>query len=410
MKKSLIFLLPLTAAAAMIVSCTGRVERLSSSDYCIMFYSSGGDSSHTECIMDYRDAMEMVLPESQVAVTWLIKSHDSTVTTLRSYTQNAEFVTDTAWDGGTGYDIVSHENLSEFIKWSATMFPGRKYVLVTAGHGDAWRPAGDGAKASGLLYDGVTRKSMTPSDLARGIGESGVDVEVLIANNCLQGSVETLADWDGYVDYVVFGGSYLPDIGGDYPYFIKLLDRSEDMRSLLYEYVEHCGEFFNGIEFPFEHMGSSFSAVDMSRFAPLMESLRGIFDEMGGSLDRLCATTDSPQVLGRSYADGYRAAMDASLQMDLYRRKPGTCDLYDFLYRAVVYTAHPELMTLVGEFRNQLEEAVILNVHNYKLDGFKVSFNICTLPEYFEGERLESYRTSKFDQATGWSGLMTELF
>ena len=144
MKKSLIFLLPLTAAAAMIASCTGRVERLSSSDYCIMFYSSGGDSSHTECIMDYRDAMEMVLPESQVAVTWLIKSHDSTVTTLRSYTQNAEFVTDTAWDGGTGYDIVSHENLSEFIKWSAAMFPGRKYVLVTAGHGDAWRPAGDG--------------------------------------------------------------------------------------------------------------------------------------------------------------------------------------------------------------------------------------------------------------------------
>ena len=67
-------------------------------------------------------------------------------------------------------------------------------------------------------------------------------------------------------------------------------------------------------------------------------------------------------------------------------------------------------MTLVGEFRNQLEEAVILNVHNYKLDSFKVSFNICTLPEYFEGERLESYRASKFDQATGWSGLMTELF
>lgn len=413
----------MVAVGILTASCSIREtvepDSISSSDFCLVFYCSGGDTTHTECMTDYKDAMEKLLPESGVAVTWILKSHNPDVATLRYYSDDGKFVTDEGWNGGTGYDISSPDNLAEFLQWSASRFPDRRYVLVTAGHGNVWRPSTDGvgradgtvayADPRGLLYDGTTGRTMAASDLSAAIMESGVDVEALLTNNCLQGSVETLAEWNGYVDYVVYGTSYVPDMGGDYPYLIKLMDRSPDLRSLLYDYVAHCGEFFNGIEYPFETGGSSLSVMEMKYFDPLMETVRKIFVEMGASLDRTSATTDFPCVYGRTFADGYRAAMEATIQMDRLD-EPKTHDLYDFLFNAVLYTGHPELMTLVGEFRDRLNEAVLINVHNSGLDGHKLSFNICTYPEDLTGENLELYRTCRFDKATRWSDLYTTLF
>lgn len=412
------------ALSMQVMSCSIREtvepESLSSSDFCIVFYCSGGDTTHTECIADYKDAMEKVLPGSGVAVTWILKSHNPDVATMRYYSEDGKFVVDEGWNGGTGYDITSSANLSEFLQWSASKFPGRQYIMVTAGHGNVWRPSTDGvgnadgamayADSQGLLYDGATGKTMAASDLAAAIMESGVDVEALLTNNCLQGSVETLAEWNGYVDFVVYGTSYVPDMGGDYPYLIRLMDRSPDVRTLLYDYVAHCGEFFNGIEYPFENGGSSLSVMDMQYFDSLMEIVRKIFVEMGSSLDRTSATTDLPCVYGRTYADGYRAAMDATLQMDRLEEEPKTHDLYDFLFNAVLYTGHPELMALVGDFADMLNEAVLINVHSTGLDAHKHSFNICTHPEDLTGANLDLYRTCRFDMATRWSDLYAKLF
>ena len=140
---------------------------------------------------DYKDAMEKLLPESGVAVTWILKSHNPDVATLRYYSDGGKFVTDEGWNGGTGYDISSPDNLAEFLQWSASRFPDRRYVVVTAGNGNVWRPCtygggrADGTVAhadpQGLLYDGTTGRTMAASDLSAAIMESGVDVVALHA-------------------------------------------------------------------------------------------------------------------------------------------------------------------------------------------------------------------------------------
>ena len=415
MIRKLIFTGVLAIMSLMYASCAknddgASAALMSSSDYCVMFYCSGGDPEHTACFNGYKDAMEKILPETEVSVTWLFKPDDSTQATTRFFTQDGMFHEDTEWNGGTDYDITSHANLSEFITWSASKFPGKKYVLVTVGHGNPWTPQNDNPSLQSMMYDGTTKKSMTSTALALAIGNSGVEIETLLTNNCLQGSVEALAEWNGYVDYVVYCSSYLPDIGGDYPYFIKLLDRCGDMREVLKNYVAHCGDIFNGVTLPFDGGGVSLSAMEMRYFDGILETSKKIFEEMGNSLERTSTSTDSPCVFGRTYAAGYQEAMRNSLQMDMIESIRGTRDMYDFIYNCVVYTGHPELMTLVAEFKDKLDQAVILNVHDDILGDHKVSFNICVSAAFFNEENMEIYKSCKFDQATGWSDFYVKLY
>lgn len=187
------------------------------SDYCLMFYMSGGDPAHDVIFYDYIERISKHLRKDGASMTYILKTSGSKDKVFRYYSEDSEFKRDETWSKNSDYEITSDEVLTEYINWSAEKFPNKKYILIPCGHGGIWDPINDDPTkvTRSTMYDGITNKTMTSSDLARGIQNSSIKkLELLITNNCIQNSIETISEWKEACDYVICSSSYLPDMGG----------------------------------------------------------------------------------------------------------------------------------------------------------------------------------------------------
>lgn len=208
----------------------------------------------------------------------------------------------------------------------------------------------------------------------------------------------------------------MPDFSGNYPYLMEILSTQNDIRAVLGEYVRHTSLYFKHYvlldEQGTDELCVNFYAIDMKQIAAVNASLKLVFEDMMKTLEYTSFITDYPGVYGRSYRDGFRAALADSYRMDILSNPIKTSDLYDFLINAVVYTGSENLRTLVYESMRLFESAVIERFVTDNVGEHYISLNFYTLP-FFSEEPNEEYwneiKLTQFDRQTNWSKLFYEI-
>lgn len=399
-------------------SCNKKDEN---EGYCLMFYYSGGDIAHDSVFMSQKKAIENTLPSCEnISATYLFKSSNVNDNVYRLYSESGKFVKDN-WNPDSSFPITEPSSLTDFINWSAERFPGKKYILITGGHGNVWDPVKDKisdnkGNTKSLLYDGITDATMTSTNLATAVKNANVEIQTFITNNCLQGCIETISEWQDCFEYCISCSSYLPDFSGNYPYLMEILSTQNDIKAVLGEYIRHNSMYFQRYskldeQDPTEICVSLF-AMDMKQIAAVNASLKLVFEDMMKTLEYTSFLTDYPCVYGRSYRDGFRAALTDSYRMDILGDVIKTSDIYDFLINAVVYTGSEHLRTLVYESLKLYENSIIEKFISDNVGEHYISLNFYTLP-FFSDEPNEEYwneiKLTQFDKQTNWSKLFYEI-
>ncbi|HPC02508.1 MAG TPA: clostripain-related cysteine peptidase [Syntrophales bacterium] len=181
-------------------------------------------------------------------------------------------------DAGSGFDLesgtsignvdmASPATLAAFIQWAAARYPADHYALVIWDHGAGWKRKGRGA-----VEDETSGNFMTLPDLAKGVRDSGVFVDVIDFDACLMGMYEVAYEFLSLTDYMVFSEETEPGSGNPYDTILAALAANPRMTpgELSVEIVERYDAYYATSE---RSEDVTKSAVDMSKIAALHEAM-----------------------------------------------------------------------------------------------------------------------------------------
>lgn len=383
--------------------------------YCLMYYCSGGDAAHDLTTMAAVQSAADV-SNDEVTVTCLFKfsgegegeAHNG----IRRYTgESGRLTVDDTFSAPGDFEITDSRNLADFIKWSAQVYPGRKYILVFAGHGATFRPEIDlpaFPDSRATVSDG--RKIMATYQVAEGIRDSGIHLAAMIAHSCQQGSIEMLAEWEGLTDYLLGSPFSIPDVAHDYASFVgdltggisleDALKRTAGRTISLWKEYHDSGYFGEVIELTrLDDLSAVWSALDAT-FAYMKTSVNG-----------LSSCTDAPSVNGERYGRGYlRALTTLTEKRDEIFEKPHpsrSVDLVDYLRNACIHTGNVALTPYVNKVQQEIDK--ILVYHEQTNGRHDFIYNVYFSDKLAHDDMVTRYHQCRFDQLTGWSGLCQTL-
>ena len=383
--------------------------------YCVMAYTADGDLEHAAGVAEIVNAITYATKGLDVVATHEGKPWVGGGDTVhRAFIADGVQTIDESWScPKSEFAIDDPKNLTDFIKWSAKKYPGRRYLLVIIGHGSFW-DAADAVPTRLVLSDDNTGRAMRIPDLARGIEDSGVAVDALISGCCLTASIESIAELTPVVPYICASESVMPDVAGVFPWLVKRLDSTKfangSLKKLLAQYVEVTGEFnrvYNtapGVEILL--MQGAYESACMD---DVNKQLADIFAYMKASLDKTTTTTDLPVIFGEKYASAYKRAINAS-SLNPFAEDTGGRDLLDVLYQCATYTGDIVLMDKLVDLMETLDKFIIAQSASTNLGDTRQSIGINTKPgKFLEDTFYKAYRTTRFDKATAYSDFMREL-
>jgi hypothetical protein len=181
-------------------------------------------------------------------------------------------------DAGSGFDLesgtsignvdmASPATLTAFIQWAAAQYPADRYALVIWDHGAGWKRKGRGA-----VEDATSGNFMTLPDLAKGVRDSGVSLDVIDFDACLMAMYEVAYEFLSLTDYMVFSEETEPGAGNPYDTILAALTANPQMtpRELAVEIVERYDAYYASSE---RSEDVTKSAVDMAMIAALHEAM-----------------------------------------------------------------------------------------------------------------------------------------
>ena len=105
--------------------------------------------------------------------------------------------------------MCNPDTLSDFIKWSIENFPADRYMLVLWDHG--------GGTMGGFGYDeNFPQDILTISELARGVEQAGVKLDLISFDACLMGTLEVAVAFEQTADYLLASEESEPGDGWYY--------------------------------------------------------------------------------------------------------------------------------------------------------------------------------------------------
>lgn len=383
--------------------------------YCIMFYASGGDPEHDQSFMTaVSEAARATAGRPNTAVTCVFKASGSAEgedhNGVRRYKgEDGTLVEDKGFNPGTDFLITDPSNMTDLIRWSAEQYPGRRYLLVFAGHGRTFTPELDIPSTRATIKDGNT--VMTSAQLAQGIREAEIHLEAMIAHSCQQGSVEMLAEWEGLADYLVGSPFSVPDLCHDYYSLIVDLSDGHSVEEALSLTARRTMNLWQELH-DRGHYGTVVEVTRINDLTPLWDALRNTFKHMAATLDDVNCTTDPPSISGETYREGYRRAL-----YDMYEhdsddffqaiRADQSIDLPDFLRNAYVYSGNMALASYVNEVDEVIGNMLISHLQSNGKHDF--IYNVYVGNGLSDSGILDRYRSCRFDKLTGWSDLCAAI-
>lgn len=335
-------------------------------DYCLMYYCSGGDKAHDLSFMSaVRSAAEA--STDKVTVTCLFKGsgqgESEAHNGIRRYkAENGSLTVDGTFSASENFEITDCRNLTEFIKWSASTYPGRKYILVMVGHGLTFTPQFDCPQTVSRATVADGDKNMASYKVAEGIRNSGVHLSAMIAHFCQQGSIEMLAEWEGLTDYLLGSPFSIPDVAQDYASLVNDLSNSVSLEESLKRTARRTINLWQEYH-DYGYFGGVIEVSRLSDLSGLWAALNDTFKYMKASVDGVSDNTDAPAVFGEKYGAAYlRALLDLTERKDPvfeYVRPDASVDLMDYLRNAFIYTGYIKLASYVNRVQEEIDKTLV---------------------------------------------------
>jgi hypothetical protein len=125
-----------------------------------------------------------------------------------------------ATDLGDDVNMGSSATLTEFLRWAAENYPARRMALVLANHGLGYQ---------GGFFDTGSDSSMDLRELVAGVRDSGVHLDLLGMDACMQGMHEVGMAFRGVADILVASEEVEPGAGWPYDEILKTLETTPSM-------------------------------------------------------------------------------------------------------------------------------------------------------------------------------------
>lgn len=419
-------LLAAVALAPMLASCSDSNDGPdapsddTAKPYCLMYYASGGDKEHDYMFSEAVAGMVAATEGTDVAVTYCIKAPQlsGSPACSRGTGAKGQRWQDPDWlPQPSALNMADPATLAEFLSWSAARFPGHRYLLIMAGHGMHWEPQFDGITSRATMYDDDFRDMLGADALAGTLRQSGLKVEALLMNSCLQGSAESLAEWADVVDYAMVDRNMLPDFGLAPSILVSSLAESTDLEATLCQHLAKIGQVNNG----YIYTQASY-VIKLSEYDRYLAALQAAFSYMAKQLDKSqLLSVDPPAVYGEKVGTAYYRAFMATepipIGIPLREIAPlnSARDIISMLSNAAVYTADPTLLALTLQVKRAFEAAAIARTCTSDNGDSYCSLSILTGCRYFDvpqGQGAETYTTycgSRFSTLTGWGALYRDI-
>lgn len=164
-------------------------------------------------------------------------------------------------------DMASPAALTAFITWAKTTYPAQHYALVIWDHGNGWKERTLSSPLRGAVQDETSGNFMSLPDLAKGVSDSGVHLDIINFDACLMAMYEVAYEFKGLTDYMTFSEHNEPGEGDPYDTILGALAANPQMTapSLASTIVDKYDQFYTSNN----RGGTTKSAVDMSKLAML---------------------------------------------------------------------------------------------------------------------------------------------
>jgi len=284
------------------------------------------------------------------------------------------------------------KSLAEFIIWSKTNFPAKKYMLILNGHG---RNLGGTMEAKGL--PGV----LTMSELASALKKSG-GIDLLYFESCLMQSVENAYRLRGLVS--ILAGSETATTQTDHDFFLKALKNAPDStpvevgqiltqamksRYRLNKYRRRNNRMAADIFALKQH----FSIVDTQRMDTLVVAIKTWVDQAILSQD----------------VDSILAARKKTCEIDFAQDEE--IDLAVFVKNVARTTKNQALQQACAELLSSIDGVVLADAgqHDRSMGGLSVNMNLRIGKPSSYTQKYYQRKAGAFATESGWVEFLSWL-
>lgn len=193
-------------------------------------------------------------------------------------------------------NMASPDTLRDFILWASEKYPADRYALVIWDHGAGWKNSRLATPSiKGAVQDETSESFMSLPQLAKGVKDAGVQLDLLNFDACLMGMYEVAYEFRGLVDYMTFSEEIEPSQGDPYDTILASLTAKPSMsaKELATTIVNKYFEYYSTQER--QEAAATKSAVDMSKIDALHEQVVRLADGIVSEFDAVSPVLSAAQ-------------------------------------------------------------------------------------------------------------------
>jgi uncharacterized protein YbaA (DUF1428 family) len=326
-----------------------------------------------------------------VVVQWASLKNKNTKRLLVQKSKDANKVTSPILENLPPVDMGSAEELYKFIEWGVKKYPAKKYFINVWNHGNGWHLNRNDFSQRDISYDDVFGTHITTEQLAEVLHRSAVltgqAIELYGSDACLMSMVEIATEMKGSVKYSA--GSTEVEPGEGWPYSTFLADWAKNPKmdgralgSLLTE--KYFEAYTGGI---YGHQEVTFSALDLTRLAPVLESLNRLTSDLVQTPQKDMANLKKAAEASRAYySSDYRELTDFLTHLSEAKliKNPAEIATFNLAFKEFVI-----LSRATDDYMASQGASVWLPTRGFQFEEYK-----------------DRYLNLSFHKATGWGELL----
>ncbi len=286
--------------------------------------------------------------------------------------------------------------LAEFVKWATQSFPAQHYLLVLWDHGTGWMFRRPRRKVRAVLFDDTSGDEMTIPELAEGLAQAGLKLDLIAFDACLMQMMEVAYEVREWARYLAGSEENEPYEGLPYDDILSQLAENPSLTP------EQLGKLMvDAFIEEYDETGWTYSLVNLSAM-----------DEVAEKLDQLA------QALSQAYEEHKDEILSAIRNTQHFDQTYGNGtyqdyrDLWHFALLAQEKVGDEGVKDAASQLAQALEEVVVYS--RYRGDSMRdarglsifLPDNFSTLPE--KKATLQEYRSLSLAQ-TQWDEFLALL-
>jgi hypothetical protein len=327
---------------------TGDGGTATKADWTYMVYIAGDSNLSSAAVGDINE-MEQVGSSDDVNIVVQVEFSRQYTPGMPENTLRGKIIKDSSkvtissqFEDIGNKDMGAKQTLTEFIQWATTNYPADYYALVLWDHGAGWkRSRKTGGAIRGALQDATSGSFMSLPDLASGVKESGVHLDLINFDACLMAMYEVAYEFNGLTDHMVFSQEVEPGEGDPYDIILQELVNNPGMTAI--NLAKTIASEYKNYYQSGARSRITKSAVDMTKTTELDQKIREFVQLMNDNIG-----SERPNI---------QSARDNSIAYEY----PENHDLGDFLEKLENTTSNNEILTKIDEIQHTLSSMVVSN-------------------------------------------------